>query len=174
MNNPHLKGAFNLWAEQDPSSPVGQIMRSELHKVAKNLGSAVEADIVCLMCAAYSGGFETGQYQIKQTLDPQEGKYTTFYIVWSTEDERGRRGSVVGVYTNSADAEKAKEGKGWFGSPGEVEIADGWFVGEYVMFPRVKVLREDLNVNLPKRTEEKRQAALAKLSDEEKKLLGLK
>lgn len=173
-NFPELIKNLDSWAEFTTDSPIAALLRkwitTDLAPAHPSMAHAAALnDLSVFMSAVYAGGVATGKASVKPSTE-----YATFYIVWTTEDERGTRGSVVGVYTNSADAEKAKEGKGWWGGPGDVEKADGWFVGDYVMFPRVKVLREDIDVNLPQRTEEKRQAALAKLTEEEKQLLGVK
>jgi hypothetical protein len=95
------------------------------------------------------------------------------WTVWTTVDEYGRRGTVVGHYASPLAAEPVARGKGWYGSRGSVETGHAIYAdGQYYWL----VSREPitLDVNLLKQREDIRKAALAKLSDEEKKVLGVK
>jgi hypothetical protein len=98
----------------------------------------------------------------------------TYHLVYETVDDRGRTGAVVGVFTHEHDAQEGAKGKGWYGGPGWIEKADGYIVGDLVIFPKVKIHTEDLNLDLPKRAKERRNVALAKLTPEEITLLGIK
>ena len=107
----------------------------------------------------------TGMTQITGTLRPAHAVYTT-------QDEYGRRGALIGVYTTSAAAEKAAERAGWFNGKGQIDdimvlITD---TGEiYMMGTKVPML----DTNLPQERDRRRQAALDKLTPEDRELLGL-
>lgn len=169
---PELTQSLDSWAEFLPDSPAASFLRKRFDK---DIGSQYKmhsarflADIACFMSAVYVGGLKAGVNSVDTTV-----KHTTLYRAFEVHDEYHRDKSLIGVYTTNAAAEAAVKGKGWFGSDGVVIKGDAYFVGDYIIFPSEKIDAVDLDVNLPERLEDRKAAALAKLTDEEKKLLGL-
>lgn len=96
--------------------------------------------------------------------------------VWAVRavHDDNRTGGIVGLALTTAFAEEIAKGKGSWGGLGSITeqsaiVADA---GEVFLLER----REPypVNVDLPKERERKRQAALAKLTEEDMKLLGIK
>ena len=99
--------------------------------------------------------------------------YATYEII----DERGSQKSLVGIFTNEKTAQIASKGRGWYGGNGRVIRRTA------ILLPNERCLLIDqetsdlkgtrLNVDFLDEYEELRNAALAKLTDEEKRILGV-
>lgn len=88
-------------------------------------------------------------------------KKKCFQASVSTDDRSGSQ--FVGYFTNEDVAKSVVKGKGWWGSDGSVRAID--------IDIKIFETREEFDgVSM----EDEKAAALAKLSDHEKKLLGLK
>lgn len=173
-NFPDLTKNLDSWAEFVVDSPVAAFLRKRLttdllNRAYPNAPSSLLADLAAFMSAIYAGGLAAGRASVDTGV-----KYTTLYIASTGGDDHGRGDELIGIYTTSAAAEATVKGRGWFGGNGAVKKADGYFVGDLVIFPNIKIDAVDLNVDLPRKVETQRAAALAKLTPEERKLLGLK
>lgn len=93
-------------------------------------------------------------------------KIITVYCGYTTIDEYGRRGALIGVYRNREDANLGVSNQGWYGGPGDVvekkAIQDGDDIYPLEVtrpwcFKDVEELREQ-------RRKELLDAALAKLT----------
>lgn len=92
------------------------------------------------------------------------------YEVWTTEDDRGRRGRMVGVFTEKQVAVNSARGKGWYG--GDAEVAEGHAVQLDGKWYRLASPEEvELNTDLIAEEERIKREALAKLSPRERRLL---
>lgn len=112
---------------------------------------------------------------IKYNVDPgPHVKFGRVWEVWATVDEFGRHGEQIGYYDDKETAEKVNANVGWYGGAGSCVDYDYVQVDDTIYVVRGKVAAADLNVHLPNRRDEERQAALAKLTPKERKLLGLK
>jgi hypothetical protein len=99
------------------------------------------------------------------------------YLVETVVDERGRTGTKVGVTVSIAEAENMAKGQGYFGSEGRISERYALILDKKdpnAVFLLESPVSYPLGVNLPKREAEKRKAAYAKLSPEERRLLGIK
>lgn len=100
----------------------------------------------------------------------EELKYKFYYAVEAPCDERNanflktNNGFIMAFETES-EASRYAEGRGWYGS-------DGWVVGIKI-FSAEELLQEENEKNKKLRDELDRKNALAKLSEREKRLLGL-
>ena len=95
------------------------------------------------------------------------------YTVYETTNEYGARGALVGRFTSEAFAKEAAKGRGWYGSEGAIQAmtvvrVDGEW---YELTTETPV---DLDVDLIARERELKASALAKLSADERRALGLK
>jgi hypothetical protein len=101
-------------------------------------------------------------------------KLITVYAAFETVDNFGRKGNLHGVFTNELDAKETAKSIGWYGGAGTVEqrvgIQDG---GEIYLLDATYSRGVTLNVDLVQKAQSRREAALAKLTDEEKRLLGV-
>lgn len=82
------------------------------------------------------------------------------YAVYVDTDERSS--ALLGYFTNQTDAEKAGTGRGWWGGNGRVSPA----TVSVSIFESLDEYEKGLEDKL-------RKAALKKLTDQEKQLLGL-
>lgn len=93
------------------------------------------------------------------------------WSVWTTRDEYGNVGRLVGYHQNKHDAILAAQGQGWYG--GEGKVLEQQFI-------RIRHTTELFALSHPDpvlfeaSVAIKKARALAKLTDEEKKILGLK
>lgn len=105
--------------------------------------------------------------------DDLGGRMTQVHVAWSVNDDRGTRGTRLGVCTLRADAELLARGKGWHGGDGVVEAAWALVAADGAAY----VLRwpepVPLDLNLPREREALRRHALTKLSPAERVVLGL-
>lgn len=93
----------------------------------------------------------------------------------ATTDEWGTRGKRICICFERGEAEKAAKGQGWYGGMGavdpEVVLADGPLFYLLKEPGPVQVLDKWVN---PDEKQRKRDEALAKLTDEEIQLLGIR
>lgn len=99
------------------------------------------------------------------------------YVVRETVDEYGHTGEIIGVTVSKAEADNLAKGRGWYGGTADIREEKALVLDpanpEAVLLLQ-STIEYPLGVNLPERRREKRKAALAKLSPEEKELLGVK
>ena len=99
-------------------------------------------------------------------------QFIEVWTVYETVSEWGQQGRRVGVFTRETDAEVSAIGRGYFGGHGAIE--QGLAVS---LDGLVYVLKDanpvDLDVDEIKSMEERVAQAKAKLTPEERKLLGL-
>jgi hypothetical protein len=98
-----------------------------------------------------------------------------FQHVWeayTTIDEYGRKGKTIGYFSDEKKAKIAAAKMGWYGGEGgltrhwALSQDDGWII---VVMPEAV----PLDVDMIKYKENAKKAALAKLTQEERVLLGL-
>lgn len=93
------------------------------------------------------------------------------YSVYTTTDEYGRRGRLVGHFSDKTEADNQAQGQGWYGGKGDVVKIYSITIDGNTFALQSK---ETIKLNEIYGDEYyKKQNALAKLTDEEKKLLGL-
>lgn len=100
-------------------------------------------------------------------------KLIPVWTVYTTEDEYGRRGRMVGIFDTAEAANAAAKGKGWYGGHGDVAQGTALQIGNLTYFLAIGSAIK-LNVDLVKTEKEEIAAAKAKLTDREKQLLGIK
>lgn len=108
-------------------------------------------------------------------------KTITVWAAYTTVDECGRRGELIGVWQNVHDARQSAKGRGWYGGDGLVEprkaIAEcnitGPFTTMIYLLDAKYTQPIEIDVDILTNKEEARRKALAKLSSEEKQLLGI-
>lgn len=95
------------------------------------------------------------------------------YRVSETIDDMGRTGKIVGYFTDKDSALLVSDGHGWYGGQGKVETLHAIEAGsgKYFLLAQPKPVR--LDVDLVKELAAKKEKALAKLTSEERRLLGL-
>ena len=103
------------------------------------------------------------------------GEIIEGFAVYTTIDEYGRRGDLVGVFTDETLAERAAKGRGWYAGKGDVDHVFVLRLDEGGLF----LLKggdgiERLNCDLIDERRNRIAAARAKLTDEEAALLGVK
>lgn len=89
------------------------------------------------------------------------------WVVYSVIDERGMRGGLVGFFRSEPEARHGAKGKGFYGNGQVVESQALVWAGKYYWLQATEpiVFRADFDAM--------REAALAKLTDEDKRVLGL-
>lgn len=110
------------------------------------------------------------------TLPPPGMKRVTIFGVWTTVDQYGYSGSVVGYFRTRAEAKAAATGQGWHGGEGRVEpipaLEDGdkdvWLLRQTEPVPGPKL---DMDWLLARTRI--RDKALKKLTPEEIRALGI-
>lgn len=91
---------------------------------------------------------------------------------WTTVDDHGRRGELIGVFSSEGAAELAAKGRGWYGG-------DGWTGSRTCIRAANEVYRlvdgdpVEMDADLPKLRKAAKAAALRKLTAAERHLLGL-
>lgn len=102
-------------------------------------------------------------------------KFIFIYAVYTTENEYGQLGSCIGFFTKASDANLVAEGKGWYGGKGVVQTRRAIQVDDkYYLLDKYFHTQIIIDTDLEKFKEKKKEEALAKLTEEEKILLGLK
>lgn len=96
------------------------------------------------------------------------------FAVYSTVDEYGRRGGLVGVYTHESDAEVRVNSSGWYGGRGEKVPVTVFIHGDKTYMAERMTEVSELDTDLPEVRRQKIAAAKAKLTPEEWELLGFK
>ena len=104
-----------------------------------------------------------------------DGSIIDVWAAYETDDERGRSSALIGVFRTQQAAKEAAEKRGFYGGPGNVEQRKVvWFKDDQVyMLDRAAPFALAIGLDLIKTKEMRRKAALDKLTDEEKELLGL-
>lgn len=95
------------------------------------------------------------------------------FQVSHVRDEYNRLGDVVGFYTTEAAAAAAAKGKGFYSGPGDIKPVTAMEGpdGEFYILVRPEPVK--LDVDLLTLVADAKKAALAKLTPEERTLLGL-
>jgi len=99
--------------------------------------------------------------------------------VWTahtSDDDRGRDSELIGVYPAEGLAKEAARKRGFYGSDGNVaERTAIWVNGEHLyLLDRTTPYPVGMGIDLIRAKAAKKTAALAKLTEEEINLLGLK
>lgn len=174
FNFTELIAALDIWAEFIIDSPVAHVIKGRLrsdvleaytrvawpHDVVNNLTK--------FATAVYAGGFNAGKRSVDYVSKPFKA-----WEVWETTNEFGRHGAMIGLFTDEADAKRFAEGKGWFGSNGSVVGGQAVTIGDTIYLIREMINKDDLNISLPEKAKLRREQALAKLTDEDKRILGI-
>lgn len=91
------------------------------------------------------------------------------FAVYTTNDEWGRIGSLVGIYRNFPDAKVGAQGQGWYGSEGRIMektvLEDGYDL--YVLETEKPMCYVDVEELREAARQKALEAALAKLTPEE-------
>ena len=95
----------------------------------------------------------------------------TIYIGYTTTDEKGSLGGKVCYSLSESTAKELVEGKGYFESAGTVREFPALKVGDnyFLLAQKEPISKNDID----KTNEKRKKKALDKLSDEDKKMLGL-
>jgi hypothetical protein len=97
----------------------------------------------------------------------------TLYKVYETIDEYGRPGSTIGYFTSSSNASTVAEGRGWYGGAGGIVAVNAIVVDDNMCFEVVNSSPLQIDEDLIESRQNKIKKALAKLSEEERNLLGV-
>ncbi len=95
-------------------------------------------------------------------------------------DDVGRVNSTIGFYENSADAKRAADGTGWYGGDARItprktiRLANGESFVLDASFAEPVTLNTNLISEAKRVLEEAQRAALTNLTEDQRKLLGLK
>lgn len=102
-------------------------------------------------------------------------KIREVYVAYSTTDEYGRRGSRNGIFTSRSKADTEAIGIGWWGGTGTVLIEYAITIdGETYMLSSPDPVELDITSAEAKLAKENlKKAALAKLTSDERKALGV-
>ena len=96
------------------------------------------------------------------------------YTVHRTVDEYGRLGGLVAVKRTEHEANECAKGQGWYGGTGAVKKTYAIPVDDSRVLLLASPDAVELDVNLIELRKQKKEAARAKLTDEEAALLGIK
>jgi hypothetical protein len=116
---------------------------------------------------------------IQAETDIISGRLEKAWAVFTTDDDRGSRGTFVGVFTGteSGKADHAAKGKGYYGGVGRVELTDILMLNDGTCLRLVSADRVPVNVDLIERARaDKRTAAqkfVQRFTAEEAKILGV-
>jgi hypothetical protein len=104
------------------------------------------------------------------------GNIIDIWAAFESDDDRGRNGPFIGVFRTKQAATMAAAGRGFYGGAGNVEQRKAvWFADDEVyLLDRVAPFALAIGLDLIKTKQKRREQALAKLTDEEIELLGLK
>lgn len=110
-----------------------------------------------------------------RTPEVIENARVEIFQVWAAHGDNGGSGTapVIGYFDSYGKADAAAKGRGWYGGNGNVSDHTAIKVNDkcYLLARNAEI---DLNLDQKKRDEELRQATLASLTDEQKRVLGLK
>lgn len=95
------------------------------------------------------------------------------YAVYETLDEYGRRGSLIMLTERKDVAEEAAKGRGWWNSNADVTQKPAIRLEDGTVYLLESTTRYPLEIDIPAELKSRREAARAKLTDEEAKLLGI-
>lgn len=104
-------------------------------------------------------------------------KLITVYAAFETVDDCGRHGNLIGVFSDEGMAAGHAIGHGWYGGNGSVTPRKALVVNEEPL--QVYLLDEEcpkkykVGTNLIEDTKDRKKKALAKLTKEDKELLGI-
>ena len=84
------------------------------------------------------------------------------------------KGKLVGIYLDKEDADEVKAGHGWHGGSGIVEEAKALKLRNGTFYLLAHSTPLHAGINMARAEREQRKAALAKLTEHEKKLLNIK
>lgn len=122
---------------------------------------------------------------------PTEPTIISVYAAYSTIDDHGRLGTCHGYFKVKEEAEalsrgtflsKTHKGKGggfgngigWYGGEGTVIRFDAIEINDKLYILKNVIKTEDIGADLIEIEKQRKKDALAKLTDQEKELLGLK
>lgn len=97
------------------------------------------------------------------------------YVTYSTVDEYGSRGSRNGIFTSRIKAETEAIGIGWWGGTGTVAVEHAITVGDSTyLLSSPNPIELNVSSDEAKQMKEKlKNTALAKLTSDERKALGV-
>lgn len=106
--------------------------------------------------------------------DKYTGTIISLWTVYETADEYGSRGATVGYFDTRAKADVAARGRGrYYGTPGEVVYGFGLKIGDNEVLPLAVGHPVSLNIDTVRQKTMIREAAKAKLTPEERAILGI-
>jgi hypothetical protein len=105
-----------------------------------------------------------------------KGSVIDVWGAYETGDEWGRFLRLIGIFRTEQAAKEVAAKRGFYGGPGDVQNRKAiWFADDQVyLLDRSAPFALALDLDLIKTKETRRKFALAKLTDEEKELLGVK
>ncbi|QXV71812.1 hypothetical protein psageK4_158 [Pseudomonas phage psageK4] len=115
------------------------------------------------------GHIKTNNGATNMTLTTIQDAIVPVFVAYTTTDEWGRIGTMIGVYRTEDDAKVAAHKKGWYGSDGRVmmkhAVEDG--LDLYVLEGFLPLCYTDVTELREAQRKAKLEAALAKLTPEE-------
>lgn len=105
-----------------------------------------------------------------------DGSIIDVWAAYESDDEWGKHSRFIGIFRTEQAAKDAAAKRGFWGGPGDVQLRKAvWFSDDQVyMLDHKAPFALALGLDLIKTKEERRKAALAKLTDEEIEILGIK
>ena len=120
------------------------------------------------------GAFNAGALAFVEALNYGPFEIITVYVAYSTIDDRGALGGIIAVSKFKATAQRFAKKRGWYGGDGAVIEKKAICVNdEDEIMLLESVTAYPLGIDLPKRFEEEKAAARAKLTNHEAQLLGI-
>jgi len=113
-----------------------------------------------------------GSLHTRDMVTPSKRTFQQVWEVYTTTNEYGSKGKTIGYFTDEKLAKTAAAKQGWYGGEGGIGKRwalyqdDGWIIVE-------KPELVQLDVDMIKYKENAKKAALEKLTQEERVLLGL-
>lgn len=106
------------------------------------------------------------------------GRFGTVHVAWTTTNEYGAHGSIVGVFLTKQEAEKASQGVGWFGGQGAVTTSRALILDNDTVYLISNTEPFPIGVNLPEAQkalcQQAKEKLLAALRPEELAALDIK
>lgn len=107
-------------------------------------------------------------------MDYQVIRIITVYAVYETTNEWGAHGALITVTEDKSKADAAAERRGWYNSKADIVEKPAALLDDGKVLLLHSAVSYPLDTDLPAELKARREAALAKLSPEEIKLLGIR
>lgn len=116
---------------------------------------------------------EFGSNDIEAPKKKKDYQIITVYCAHGDGGNEYRTGPIIGVFTDRLSADKAQKGQGWYGGNGGISEQKAIRLNDGKAY-LIKEGPIDLDLHQKNLDDDIKKKALSKLSDEDKRVLGIK